>query len=266
MDIIIDSIHKQYWNDRFKFWHFWKAMFNCFTNFTFSLFSISFLRTPRCLTTDWPRRTSPWLLVWPVRAPPGSHRRQRSCRCWTSPSCSPRSSWVRWPLCDLCAPSSHWPPLLQVLAQSLVSLLQSMAGSGLASLAAHLASLLLWTAQFVWWPHDNDIRCVMTCDDMCQVRLDAQLSSPQPGRGRQDRPQQEDAGIQKRRTELDRMIYIHTCIQTCCFRASLINYRKPCTHFVFSWQRRESIKTLLTTGLVVSLHIVLGCNCCFHHE
>ena len=38
----------------------------------------------------------------------------------------------------------------QVLAHSLVSLLQSMAGSGLASLAAHLASLLLWTAQFVW--------------------------------------------------------------------------------------------------------------------
>ena len=42
---------------------------------------------------------------------------------------------------------------------------------------------------------------------MCQVRLDAQLSSPQPGRGRQDRPQQKDAGIQKWRTKLDRVIF-----------------------------------------------------------
>ena len=64
---------------------------------------------------------------------------------------------------DPSAPTSHWPPSPQVLAHSLVSLLQSLAGSGLASLASHLASLLLWTAQFVWWPHDNDIRCVMTC-------------------------------------------------------------------------------------------------------
>ena len=103
-----DSIHKQYWNDRFIFWHFWKAIFNCFINFTFSLFSISFLRTPRCLTTNWRRRTFLWHPVWPVRAPPWSRRRQRRQSCWTSPSCSSRSSWVRWALCEPCV-SPVWP-------------------------------------------------------------------------------------------------------------------------------------------------------------
>ena len=68
-------------------------------HFLFSWFSISFLRTRSCLTTDWRRRTSLWPLVWAVGAPPGSHQpRQRSCRCWTFPSCSSRSWWVRWPL------------------------------------------------------------------------------------------------------------------------------------------------------------------------
>ena len=160
-----DSIHKQYWNDRFKFWHFWKAMFNCFTNFTFSLFSISFLRTPRCLTTDWPRRTSPWLLVWPVRAPPGSHRRQRSCRCWTSPSCSPRSSWVRWPLCPLCPPHtdpplprcwptpwSRWCSLWPGLAWPIWLLTWPRSSSGLRSLSGDLTIM----TSGVWWH-------VMTC-------------------------------------------------------------------------------------------------------
>ena len=41
-------------------------------------------------------------------------------------------------------------PSLQVLAHSLVSVLQSLAGSVLGSLASHLASLIIWTAQFVW--------------------------------------------------------------------------------------------------------------------
>ena len=40
--------------------------------------------------------------------------------------------------------------LLQVLAHSLVSLLQSLTSSGLASLVSYLGSLLIWTAQFVW--------------------------------------------------------------------------------------------------------------------
>ena len=63
----------------------------------FSWFSISFLRTPSCLTTDWLRRTSLWPLVWPV-TPPGRHQLMRgSCLCWTFPSCSPPSCWVRWP-------------------------------------------------------------------------------------------------------------------------------------------------------------------------
>ena len=38
----------------------------------------------------------------------------------------------------------------QVLAHSLVSVLQSLSGSVLGSLASHLASLIIWTAQFVW--------------------------------------------------------------------------------------------------------------------
>ena len=42
----------------------------------------------------------------------------------------------------------------------------------------------------------------MTCA-MCQVRLDAKLSGAELGRGRQDCPQQKDAGIQERRTEID---------------------------------------------------------------